>query len=228
MNQSSQSSKTIWVVDMDFTTLDSERVFESLSRLLERAGIVDAVDLSAMRKEVEASGGTFDVTSHLSRQLGVSDERLDAISSEFGDNQSGEQYLYDDVAELFQVIRERGDQFVTLTYGSERTQMLKLRASGLVQYPFVITDSKLKGDSIRNWKQADGSYRLVTAAGELIVGSTGVLVDDKSSSFDNLPDDWRGYRVWRGQPRLSQRGKVPAEVVTVTGLNAITRSLRTA
>lgn len=217
-------SEMMWAIDLDQTSLDTDKIFDETAIICEAKGYVEANVLRGARIELEATGGSFDTMGYLSKK-GVSEQELEELAILLGANLEGKDFLYPDAHEFYETLDSRNYPNLSLTWGSPRTQMPKLQASGLDRRPYLITDMKKKGELIQSWRSPEG-YKVVAAAGQILLARCGVLVDDKPKSFEGLPEDWTGFLVRRTAPRRSQRGDVPERVVTVPNLAAVTVSIK--
>lgn len=212
-------SQRMWVVDLDKTLLDTHKFFEYTAEISRSLGITGGKDLYRALESVEDTGGSFDTDEFL-KLAGASEAERAELWGTVGLNEGNAQFLYPDAVEFLAAIDELGYPYATLTLGSIATQIPKLRATVLDRRPYIITDVKEKGELIQKWKGPEG-YRAVTAAGQILVAESGVLVDDKARSFDGLPGDWSGYLVRRDIPKLSQMGSVPESVSITPNLSVL-------
>jgi hypothetical protein len=214
----------LWALDLDQTMLDTDMFFDQTAVVCKREDITGGQDLHAVRAEIEASGGSFDTFGYLAGQ-GASDEELDGLATILGDNQEGREYLFADTPDFLNILNEHGDPSLVVTYGSMRTQLPKLRATGLDSMPYLITPIKKKGDLIQTW--VDDGYKVTSDNGHKLEGGLVLLVDDKPGSFAGLPEDSTGYLVQRKPPKPSQMGTVPDRITKVQDLATITRIVTT-
>lgn len=219
----STEQSVLAAIDLDSTTFDTGKFYDEIVRVCADEDICSPSILHDARNKYDASGQVFDLMSVLSDN-GVGQEKLETLAGVLGSNKNGEDFLLPGANEFFETLDELGVPHLTLTWGAASLQLPKLRATDLDKRPYLITDDKKKGELIQRWKTPEG-YRVVAAAGEILVARTGILIDDKAESFEGLPEDWAGFLVRRNAPRPSQMGAVPERVVTVPDLAAITAIL---
>lgn len=223
-------SNTFFALDFDRCLGDVSALYGMLAYVIKSTNIVDYDELTAMRQQTEASGGSFDVLGYLQQHL--SEQQLDKILLQYQEYEADSaSFLLPGAQELVTALRESNIAHGILTYGSEKWQAAKIIRAGLGEVPRYILDHPRKSAAIASWYDDESAYY-----GHLPVAllpdnrpiTSIVLVDDKAVAFDQLDTvpDARGYWVQdASRPLLmSQQGSVPSNVHTVQSLHEIVRS----
>jgi len=212
----------LWLIDLDRTTLDSNKVLTAFTNLGIASGLIDEASIDAARQKTEESGGSFDDLQYL-RDQGMSEADLTGMIDPFVSKPNTD-FLYDDALPFLDRINDQsGHIAMLLTYGSVDWQTAKLLASGLGSQLYIVTNETHKGHLISEWKMEDGRYKTVTASGVIVIANSITLVDDKANSFLDLPDDCNGWLVRRPGIKVlpSQAGPVPPNTKSVGSLKSI-------
>ena len=203
------------VLDLDRTLTKDEAMADTLDKACQAADI----EVNSLRKaqaRVEAAAESFFPLEFLNTRYPR--EKVERLKHHFLEQARISDLVYPDTMPLLRVLEERSLPFLILTYGEHDWQALKLAAVGLDTYPHLITDVKSKGMLIRQWRHG-GGYSPLADAAEMQAKRV-LLVDDKASSFSDLPAGCRGAWLQRSdEPMLStQLGGVPFSVDIVTDL----------
>lgn len=221
----------VYAMDLDVTALQTELALNGMLRIAAANNWANARTVRHERRLVEAGGDPFDLIEHLSDQ-GVEQAKLDAILDEFAANERYIEYLYGDARLLVQAYEETETPFFTFTRGNHPTQIAKLRASGLINYPYLITDDPDKGSAIGHMVQNDGTYAVRVSVGldgeeKLLRGRSMYLIEDKPLALQWLPADCSGALIIRTKAlRKSQQGTVPARIPVLSDLSEVTERIR--
>ncbi len=207
----STANDVLWVIDLDRTLMDGD-LPDALFTEVCAPDPADRQILAKAKTDLEARGGSFDVMEYL-KSTGTSDKELDDLSEKFITKAAERDLLYPDARPLLAAADAAGIQTLILTYGSVSWQLTKLRAAGLTDRPFLITDDKQKGRLVASWRGAAG-YEITLEDGQRLTAGSIRLIDDKASSFYGLPLDSSGYLIRRTTvPVLeSQKGDIPQNV----------------
>lgn len=113
-----------------------------------------------------------------------------------------------------------------LTHGVQASQMTKLSALGLSNFPYIITQDLAKGELISGWREANGKYRVSTMQNIDIVADELALVDDKTVSMLGLPSSEDGVTGFlKGLNRAQSLGDVAPNVERVKSFDPVLRYL---
>src|SRR5665213_322603 len=166
--------------------------------------------------ETVAAGKSFLPFSYLSSLY--PEPVLDALKQHFLALATQTNLLYDDALPLLAALSERHVPAMILTYGENDFQRLKLEATGLHTYEYIISDIPHKGGLIAGWRRAE-NY-LPPGRPDSSQALRVLLVDDKAIAFAGLPDDCRGAWLQRpDEPMLpSQLGEVSSTVAIIANL----------
>ncbi|MDN5274228.1 MAG: hypothetical protein JWP06_129 [Candidatus Saccharibacteria bacterium] len=216
-----------YVIDLDRTLVNTEKLYEVLELVLERDTDVGTQRLNEERAAIEANGESFVMVNSLRRILEaanstVSWQELQRAFILEAQHTGGVLEPY--AAELLQILNDRQLPYGIITYGSEAWQLAKIEAAGLMDVPHLVTRIKEKGRLLTGWKHAGDTFIIPPAMTHdftpLEVDSI-VFLDDKAVSFNDMPTGVRGVFVKSPTRELleSQRGALPSSVATVVGLN---------
>lgn len=215
------SVKEFWAIDFDRCIGNVDTLSGLFGDILQEKGaLVDVEGLNAARTQQEAIGGSFDVLTYVERAL--SDDALyhELLAEYLRRAEPVRATLVNPgTYELFDYLDARSIPYGIVSYGNQGWQSLKIAAAGYSQVPYYILSHSRKGEIVANWQSAEGfviPQVLATKGG--LVSDKVVLVDDKAVSFTGLPVDARGYWVRPAQLMVSQKGSVPASVMTVGSL----------
>ena len=212
--------------------LDFDRTIANNAAYMERfymaAADIPGVSIEGIKlkkRVVEASGETFDPLQYVERVF-VSERnrtQYEAFCTRFIEIEEPN-VLYDDAVRFLDMLQQADVPHIVLTYGSNIAwQRLKLEAA---QYPFstkVIRHSN-KGAEIKKYRHSDGTFQFRVSMGGAAeyVANAMVLIDDKSSAFNEFPEAYPGFKVVRGKELPSQQGQIPNTVRVITSLDELT------
>lgn len=219
---------TFWAIDFDRCIGNVDRLYGLLEEVVAEIAPLNVTQLEAARKEVELSGGSFDVLGYLRDIKKIDQATYEQVLRTFLERaRSVRQQLLEPGAEvLFAYLEECNVPYAIVSYGNPLWQRLKIQAVGYGALPIYITDYPEKGKLIAGWHDNfSGRFTIppdITGSDVLVVDNV-VLVDDKAKAFDGLPLAARGYWVKPlfGELLRSQQGSVPEWVISVRGLEAI-------
>ncbi len=229
----SELAPYIKAIDLDYNILDTDLYFDKLSFLIVRSGLTNEATLRATRTKVEDIGETFNIDRYL-KGMDVAEDQISDLYRTMSENKDGDKFLYADAVPYLRAHQKLRIPSLFFTFGPPETQLPKLRAitpeleaAGIFNFPYLITAEKDKGVEIAKWKQPEGHYEVITDDGQSLAGRIVMLDDDKSSSYDSLPDDCGGNKNQRfDEERPSQIGPRPARVQLHRGLTSIADGLR--
>ena len=186
----------------------------------------DALRMS--QREIEASGGSFDMVGVL---RGMGSHILGNCVEGFIGTHRNPGYLEDGAEQLLSGVTDHGHRSGIMTFGGEDWQTAKLRVSSVDALPHMILDKKgVKGTLIASWYNPEtGLYQLPEEFGGGFVEEV-VLVDDKPVEFNGFPDlpSAKGYLFTGGiKPDVETSpqpvvGTLPRNVEEVASLYEIT------
>jgi hypothetical protein len=211
----------IWILDFD-RCLGSEVLYEHAEAALEQLSLPAKDRIVAARSGVEGEGGSFDVISYLEQDdASLRDEFLKIFEGIVSANDA-QIYRNAGATDLLDYLQTENITHMILTYGGVAWQEAKLKAAALDNLPYIVVDSKMKGDKISSWYQApDKMFFIPFPDGSIRRSSSLCLVDDKAVAFTGLPEQARGYWLRSEKMLKSQQGEVPPSVVTVDSLHDI-------
>lgn len=214
--------KILIALDLDRTLTKESATMGALETACSEQG-VNVEKMRYTQRQTERIGGTFFPLVYLSKLLPSRD--VTTIKNRFKEIAKRKSLLYADVLPFLKCLSARAVPLTIVTYGGNDWQKLKIEASQLHYYSYIITDQKVKGILIKTWYK-DKLYIPYPKDTHLSAQKV-LLIDDKASSFNMLPKDCYGYLVRRpSEPILpSQKGSVPANVDIVPGLMDIIDSL---
>lgn len=229
MNMSAREKPSaFWAIDFDRCIGNVDRLYRLLETVVIEVTPLNVAQLEAARREIELSGGSFDVLGYLREVTHVSQATYEEVMHAFLKHAHGmrQQLLELGAEELFRYLDEQTTPYAIVSYGNPDWQRLKIQAVGYGAMPAHITAYPEKGRLITDWYDTSRGRFAIPAS---ITGSTDlsvdevVLVDDKAKAFQGLPAKARGYWVHplSGELLISQQGTVPGRVVTVQGLYGV-------
>lgn len=182
-----------YALDFDRCLGNTEKLYKLLVQSLGEVYDQDAVHvLKAVREDVEASGGSFDVMDHLAR-LGYD---VDEVVRHFLDAEVDTDTLYEPGArEFLDALSKSGLPFAIVTYGGSEWQLAKLARMNMLHIPHLILSKSRKGSIISGWQNDEGDFTIPEDLYGPMFASNIILVDDKAQAFDELPDSSRGYLI---------------------------------
>lgn len=214
----------LWLLDFD-RCLGSETLYEAARSAISQLPDEILTLLTATQEQVEQEGGSFDVVRYLeSNNPGARDEFLRLFRS-ITDAKNGELYRNKGATALLEQLRSANVPHMIMTYGGVEWQVAKLQAARLLSTPYIVTDSKRKGETIAEWFDADRAlFHVTMPKGQKLDFASVCLVDDKAQAFQGLPDQARGYWLRESDELIvSQRGAIPANVTPINSLEEITQ-----
>ena len=207
---------TLYIVDMDRCTLDTDAAMHHLASVLESFGL-DHITAEAERRTVMQKGDYVEVWTHLVTDIFPRYDLDEAtVEAAYMDGSPDRSLLYPGVPELFDHL---SNVFV-MTFGGQKWQAMKAKRSGIIEFaPVLVVDTHEKGRLIADARQPDGGYSF-QLNGRVITGKSVVLVDDKASAFIGLPDDCRGYQINSGKWFPFQEGTLPSNATLLPDFTA--------
>lgn len=210
-----------WILDFDRCLANTELLYGAYAELIQDETSISIKGLHEVRTKTEAKGASFDLLSYVKTVL--SGEERVRLHESFVERTQTKNVLNDGARELLASLQGRSIPFGILTYGSYEWQLLKLRAAGLSDVPYLITEVSGKGRLLRSWVNADNYIILPNELGGYYARSI-VMVDDKVREFNDTPLDLvKGYvlRPKNGLLLPSQQGVVPNHLNVVESLRDI-------
>lgn len=221
-------SNVFWAIDFDRCIGNVDQLYGLLEAVVTEVTSLNVAQLELTRREVELSGGSFNVLSYLRDVTKIDQALYEQVVQTFLERAHviRQRLLEPGAEELFAYLDKCEIPYAIVSYGNPVWQRLKIQAAGYGALPTYITSYPEKGKLIAEWySQLDNQFTVpqeVTGQGALVVDEV-VLVDDKAKAFDGLPLAARGYWVksLSGVLLKSQQGNVPERVISVRGLGAI-------
>jgi hypothetical protein len=188
---------TLYVIDLDRTLVDVDRVMRLSGKVCGRLGIefsgIKETQLKAAEKGLPYSP--------LESIEEISNEKLVGFKREFIRLADPGDLIYPDGQRFLNELEKRSEQYMILTYAiDEGWQQLKLEATGLDSVPHIITFQAKKSLDIASWQGSDGLFvppvEGIDKAGQII------FIDDRLSVFDDLPKNCSGFFLDRRYPQI--------------------------
>lgn len=209
--------KTLYLVDMDRCTLNTEAVMNKLAIILEQYGIDHSLVESERQRAVQDTG-YIGVWEHLQQTVFTTQVSEALVTKALLLGSPDTSYLY---AGAQQFLSENQGRAVVMTFGSPVWQLLKARLSGIDQLaPIHVVDTHFKGQLVADARTHHGHYAFRVGDTEWTAASV-VLIDDKAAAFTGLPTDCRGYQLNNGPWYDYQRGELPAQVEQISTFAAV-------
>lgn len=215
-----------YVLDLDRTLANTERLYDVLQEVLERYTNVTVEMLNEERAAVESRGESFKMIHSLRHLLektrsNVDWEQIERTFIETALQTDG--VLEPHALDLLEILDSKRLPYGIITYGNEAWQLAKIEAAGLLSVPHLVTRIKEKGHLLAGWQRSDGSFVIppaMTQNFQSIAVDSIVFLDDKAISFKDIPEGVRGIFVRSPLRDLlpSQMGTLPEGVETVSGL----------
>ena len=187
-----------FLVDFDRCLNSVDACFNIFQEVVEELGIMSSAELSTVRNNVEASGGSFLAIDYLEKSGKKFDfkqlEKLYIDKSQ----KTETKLLVSGALEFIDFLRSNDIGFCIMTYGEARWQKLKIDACGLQDILVVLTSDKKKSIYINQWVTSDRFFKV---PGSYFVDNIPksyrevVLIDDKVEAFSELHKIARGYLV---------------------------------
>ena len=211
----SELSDWLVVLDLDRTLLQDNAASAVLIQASKEVG-VDPSGWQQAEAATVAAGKSFLPFGYLAAMYPA--PVLDALKQHFLVLATQAKLLYDDAWPLLTALDDRHIPTMILTYGENDFQRLKLEATQLHKYEYIISDIPHKGGLIAEWRRGEGYLPPGWPDGS--EARHVLLVDDKAIAFAGLPDDCRGAWLQRpDEPMLpSQLGEIPSTVTDIASL----------
>lgn len=194
----SMKRRVFQLIDLDRTIFDTARFAIALTEEIEATEPGVGAELEARFEAAYANEETFFMLRFLRESRG--DAWFEALVQRVVSVIGGESLLLPGVKERLELADELSDvrpSWGVLTYGDEVDQLMKLRLIGLEGAAVVVSHTPDKGELLKSWQQADGTFILPQAFGGGSVECL-TLEDDKLRAFHNLPAGVRGFWVMAG------------------------------
>jgi len=214
---------TFFILDFDRTLANTDKLHDTLERVITETTGISTDFLRAARRKVEQGGESFDTIEYVRQYLAESgaDDQWLAIQQAFIRESEKEEMLEPHARELLALLNEKRLPYGIITYGGEAWQLAKIEATNLLDIPHLVTHIKKKGELLAGWQQEDGTFivpPLLSKDFQQQNVKTLIFVDDKPISFVDMPDGVIGIHVW-------PTGSAPVDQTSVT-LDSRVRSVR--
>ena len=178
------------LLDFDRTLADTTKLKATFDQIAESLGYYNA---DYIKKQLSLDR-RFDTYEFLRQTYGDAKSQMIITELEaiFEQHQPKSDFLLPDTTELLKWLEAQQYPFGIMTYGEKRWQLAKIRASGLISLPHLITDHKYKGRKITTWRDDSGNYQLPPELGGRVVQHL-ALLDDELYSFDGMPSDVKKF-----------------------------------
>lgn len=186
------------LIDLDRTIFDTERFAKALTDEIEASEPGVGADLEARFEAAYANEETFFLLRFLRESRG--DEWFEGLVGRVVQKIGPQSLVLPGVAQRLALADELSDMrpsWGILTFGDEVDQRMKARLIGLEHAPMLLSHTPDKGELIKSWQQADGTFILPKEFGGGVVECL-TLEDDKLRAFSNLPVGVRGFWLMTG------------------------------
>ena len=210
-----------------FTDLDrcliTERLYDVYDEADAESGLVDTNLVREARKEIEASGGSFDKISWLQDHADLSDRDIAHLMECYitkVHSYEVDAFLASGAHSLLDALEGSPFPHFIMTKGNRLLQMTKIKSIGLSDIPTIVVDHTDKSQDIRDWWNAQAQYFEIKFADTALKAYEIILTDDKKGAFKSLPPapQARGYWIETAPLLISQLGDLPSNVRTVSSL----------
>lgn len=221
------------LIDLDRTIFDTARFAKALTDEIEVTEPGVGAELEARYEAAYANEETFFMLRFLRDSHG--DAWFEALVERVVEAIGADALFMPGAKERLALADELTDvrpSWGVLTYGDEVDQLMKLRLIGLENAPVVLSHTPDKGELIKSWQQADGTFMLPSEFGGGVVHNL-TLEDDKLRAFTHIPAGVLGFWLMTGAhtaERLKQAQKdgMSETVVAVRDLGEVSQQLREA
>jgi hypothetical protein len=207
--------KPLYVIDLDRTLVDTDKIVEMLAISLNHQGY----DGSALIDKIEKARLSEKDINAREAIDSLGKDAWESVWEDFCNEAKKKTLVFDDAQLFLKSLKAAKVPHIILTFGiSKAWQDLKLMATGLDGVPAIVTSSREKSKIINSWKGDDGVY-VPPGFAELSASSV-VLVDDRPNAFSNITgNDLKGYLL----DRLGELGsfKPPAKVRIISSLSEV-------
>ena len=209
------SSDVLYVIDLDRTLIDTDKVISLLVDSLNDSGIdgkafvkrlekarLDEADLDA-KKEIDKFG--TDV--------------WEKFSDYFHAEANKQKVVYDDANNFLAKLDSLSRKYMILTYGvSKQWQELKISAAGFGRIKYVISNTRDKSRLIQGWLDNRNIYH--PPGFDSLKARNVILIDDRPASFVYLNKNLTGYLVDR-KGTHNKNHKFPSSIKIVKSFEEI-------
>lgn len=218
-----ENVENFYVIDFDRCLGNVDASFSLLQSIIGEMGLVSSDEFAKVRADTEARGESFTVFGYLKAY--TTDQVTQQVVDEFirrGKDAASDSLLEAGAQEFINWLDKNHKYYGIMSYGDRIWQPTKIAASGLGKVACMIVDNPQKASVITTWRnKANGQYELPQAFGGYTTSEI-ILIDDKATAFDMLPEGTRGYWVVKdGHTLPFQQGIVPSVITRVEQINQI-------
>lgn len=182
----------LYVIDLDRTLIDTDKVIEILFESLVSAGVDGAAFISKLEK-ARINEENIDTKAELDK-LGTN--IWNKFSEYFLSEVKKRKIVYDDSFRFLDKLAKSKSKHMILTYGlSKAWQRLKLDATQLSDINYLITDTRDKSGLIQSWKDDKGIFQVPKFSS--LSAKKIILIDDREKAFLNTDKLLTGYLIDR-------------------------------
>lgn len=210
------SKKPLYVLDLDRTLIDTDKIVELLEEVLNQQGF-DSSTIVEKIERARLSENDIDAKEAID-SLGIGAWK--AVEKYFLQESMKDKLVFDDARSFLGRIRSADLPHIILTFGVSRAwQSLKLKSAGLEDVPSIVSNSREKSRTINGWRSENGVYTPPGFA--KLSASNIVLVDDRPGAFLDISDNnLKGYLINRSG-KLGADFVVPEKVSVISSLSEI-------
>jgi len=224
-NKQIKSIDTFYVLDFDRCLGNVDASFGLLVDIIKGLSAIDAVKIQLAYKDAENAMVSFSVLDFIKKNC--PDINLDFIKKVYSERAKSIQssLLEPGSIKFIDFLNLTNRDFCIMSYGEKNWQNLKILSTGIGNLPRLIVSSHKKDSIIASWFDTSNHKFIVPKVCFLdnqprLVREI-ILIDDKLSVFDNLPDGARGYLVIGSANRAQSIKKVPLRVECVNHVDEI-------
>ena len=211
--------KTFYLIDLDRTLLDTDHASQALIDIVAAEDQAAAERVSSHLQETARFGSQYSLHDSLGTVLGT--EWRDRVEARFmAQREINQSLLLPGARQILAFIESDRSTGGILTFGSLPGQTMKIKAVGLDDVPYLVTQQPYKGRLIAEWHRSDGGFLLPAVYGAVLADEL-ILVDDRELSFDGLPEGALGYWVSEEVPSALDAVPLPDRVRPMKNLEAV-------
>jgi hypothetical protein len=215
-----------FVLDFDRCLSDFDANINLLTKVVSRLSTIDSKTIQMAHDETRARGLSFRLFEYIKEN--DPDVDLDIIFNAYikHAHSSPGSLLKSGARELLDFLTISNYSHCIMTYGDPLWQTTKIIAAGFEDVRRMIVPSEYKSRYIASWFDSEDGFFAIPEVcfpdNKPRKTREVILVDDKTSAFEGLPDKARGYLVKdTSNAALLQQGAIPPSVRRVSCLNEI-------
>lgn len=208
------SDKPLYILDLDRTISDVNKVMEFTKQVCDEIGI-DFGKIYKDQKDLQARGTAYSPFKFIAGH----NTDIEVFKTRFCELAADNGLLFPDSIDLLAVLDNQAIDYMLLTHGvDDDWQKLKLRAAGLINKPYIIVKDRYKSRIIAEWIK---NGRINPGLDGLNTYNSFVFVDDREEAFVDFPGQiGRGYLIDRFS-RYDESIILPKNVAKIKNLSEV-------